>query len=39
VHVDFALGATQITRPSDATAERPVRDAIVLTARPRSASP
>ena len=35
----LALGATQITRPSDPTGERPVGDAIVLTARPRTASP
>jgi hypothetical protein len=29
----MALGARRITRPSDATGERPVGDAIVLTAR------
>jgi hypothetical protein len=35
----LALGATQLTRPSDATGERPVGDAIVLTAGSGTASP
>jgi hypothetical protein len=35
----LAVGATQLTRPSDATGERPIGDAIVLRARPRSPSP
>jgi hypothetical protein len=31
----MAIGATTITRPSDPTGERPVGDAVVITARRR----